>query len=156
MRRREPAAELGRAEQLPTIAGAAIAYGHSIVAQSPIDVNMGKQLKSSDRHGREARADRDGPDDRRLGYGIEYSLLVMERIRLTALGGDGMLAAPLIVAPGQECVKVKECKAAEKDFPAWGDLRKARRHVGTHHRPRPALRRRGCPGHEPSRAPCGE
>ena len=28
-----------------TIAGAAIAYGHSLVAQSPIDVNIAKQLK---------------------------------------------------------------------------------------------------------------
>jgi acetyl-CoA decarbonylase/synthase complex subunit delta len=59
-----------------------------------------------------------------LGYGIEYTYSVMERIRQTGLGGDKMLAGPLIVAPGQECVKVKEVKASEKDFPAWGDLAK--------------------------------
>ena len=57
-----------------------------------------------------------------MGYGIEYTYSVMERIRLTGLGGDKLLAGPMIVAPGQECAKVKEAKAAEKDFPAWGDL----------------------------------
>ena len=56
------------------------------------------------------------------GYGIEYTYSVMERIRLTALNGDKMLAGPMIVSPGQECSKVKEYKAPEKDFPAWGDL----------------------------------
>ena len=59
-----------------------------------------------------------------MGYGIEYSYSVMERIRLTGLGGDRMLAGPMIVSPGQECAKIKELRASEKDFPAWGDLRK--------------------------------
>jgi CO dehydrogenase/acetyl-CoA synthase delta subunit len=35
-----------------------------------------------------------------------------------------MLAGPMMVAPGQECAKVKEFRASEKDFPAWGDLAK--------------------------------
>jgi acetyl-CoA decarbonylase/synthase complex subunit delta len=48
----------------------------------------------------------------------------MERIRLTALNGDKMLAGPMIVSPGQECAKIKELKASEKDFQAWGDLKK--------------------------------
>ena len=56
------------------------------------------------------------------GYGIEYSYSVMERIRLAGLGGDGMLAAPMIVSPGQECAKLKEYRALEADFPAWGNL----------------------------------
>ena len=29
-----------------------------------------------------------------MGYGIEYTYSVMERIRLTGLGGDKMLASP--------------------------------------------------------------
>jgi acetyl-CoA decarbonylase/synthase complex subunit delta len=57
-----------------------------------------------------------------LGYGLEYTYSVMERIRLTALGGDPMLAGPMIVAPGQECAKIKECRVSERDMPAWGDL----------------------------------
>jgi CO dehydrogenase/acetyl-CoA synthase delta subunit len=46
----------------------------------------------------------------------------MERIRMSGLGGDAMLAGPMIVTPGQECAKIKEFKAPESDFPAWGDL----------------------------------
>jgi acetyl-CoA decarbonylase/synthase complex subunit delta len=58
------------------------------------------------------------------GYGIEYTYSVMERIRQSGLGGDKMLALPMIVSPGFECAKVKEFKAAESDFPEWGDLGK--------------------------------
>ena len=56
------------------------------------------------------------------GYGIEYTYSVMERIRLTGLDGDRMLAAPMIVSPGQECARIKEYRAQGADFPAWGNL----------------------------------
>ena len=48
---------------------------------------------------------------------------------LTALGGDQALACPMILSPGAECAKIKELRAAEKDFPAWGDLARAA-HLG--------------------------
>jgi CO dehydrogenase/CO-methylating acetyl-CoA synthase complex beta subunit/CO dehydrogenase/acetyl-CoA synthase delta subunit len=106
-----------------TIAGAALAYGHSVVSQSPIDVNIAKQmnilLTNMDLKTENIIMD---PMTGATGYGIEYSYSVMERIRMTGLGGDKLLAGPMIVAPGQECVKIKEFKASEKDFPAWGDL----------------------------------
>ena len=108
-----------------TIAGVAIAYGHSVVAQAPIDVNIGKQLNilltNMDLKPEQIVMD---PMTGALGYGIEYTYSVMERIRQTGLGGDKMLTGPLVVAPGQECVKVKEFKASSADFPAWGDLAK--------------------------------
>jgi acetyl-CoA synthase len=108
-----------------TIAGAAMAYGHSIVAQSPIDVNIAKQmnilLTNMDIKPGNIVMD---PLTSAAGYGIEYTYSVMERIRLTALNGDKMLAGPMIVSPGQECIKVKEVKASEAEFPAWGDLGK--------------------------------
>jgi acetyl-CoA synthase len=108
-----------------TIAGAALAYGHTLVAQSPIDVNISKQMNillgNMDIKKENIVID---PLTGATGYGIEYTYSVMERIRITALGGDQMLAGPMIVAPGQECSKIKEYKAAEKDFPLWGDLAK--------------------------------
>ncbi len=106
-----------------TIAGAAIGYGHSIVAQSPIDVNIAKQINIL-LTGMNVKPEQIvmDPMTGAAGYGIEYTYSVMERIRLTWLGGDKMLAGPMIVAPGQECAKIKEAKALEKDFPAWGDL----------------------------------
>jgi len=59
-----------------------------------------------------------------MGYGIEYTYSVMERIRQTGLGGDNMLRSPMLVSVGQECMKIKEAKASEKDFPNWGDTAK--------------------------------
>jgi acetyl-CoA synthase len=106
-----------------TIAGAAMAYHHCLVAQSPIDVNIAKQmnilLTNMDIKTEKIVMD---PLTSAAGYGIEYTYSVMERIRQTALNGDKMLAGPMIVSPGQECAKVKEYKASQTDFPAWGNL----------------------------------
>jgi len=108
-----------------TIAGAAMAFGHTIVSQSPIDVNIAKQmnilLTNMDIKPEQIVMD---PMTGATGYGIEYTYSVMERIRLTALNGDKMLAGPLIVSTGQECIKIKEFKATESEFPVWGDLAK--------------------------------
>jgi acetyl-CoA synthase len=108
-----------------TIAGAALAYGHCVVSQSPIDVNIGKQMNIllTNMNVKPEQIVMD-PMTGAMGYGIEYTYSVMERIRQTGLGGDKMLAGPLIVSPGQECAKVKELKATEAEFPAWGALEK--------------------------------
>jgi acetyl-CoA synthase len=108
-----------------TIAGAALGYNHSIVTQSPIDVNIGKQinilLTNMDVKLEQIIMD---PMTGSVGYGLEYTYSVMERVRYTGITGDKMLSGPMIVSPGQECAKSKEVKAEEKDFPAWGDLGK--------------------------------
>ncbi len=107
------------------IAGAALANGHTIVSQSPIDVNIAKQLNILlTNMGLKPEKIVIDPMTGAMGYGIEYTYSVMERIRLTGLGGDAMLASPMIVSPGQECAKIKEFKADEADFPTWGDLGK--------------------------------
>jgi acetyl-CoA decarbonylase/synthase complex subunit delta len=110
------------ADNYRTIAGAALAYGHCVVGQTPIDVNLAKQLNI-------LLANMDLPRDRvlmdpltgALGYGLEYTFSVMERIRLTALGGDKPLASPMIVCVGQEAWKVKEASAPRSKFPEWGE-----------------------------------
>jgi acetyl-CoA decarbonylase/synthase complex subunit delta len=108
-----------------TIAGAALAYGHAVVSQSPIDVNIAKQMNIllTNMDVKEESIIMD-PMTGAAGYGIEYTYSVMERIRYTGLNGDKMLAGPMIVSPGQECARIKESKAPERDFPAWGDLSK--------------------------------
>jgi len=106
-----------------TIAGAAMAYGHTLVAQAPIDVNISKQLNILlTNMGLAADRIIIDPMTSTIGYGIEYTYSVMERIRLTGLGGDNMLLSPMIVSVGQECAKIKEFKASESAFPDWGDL----------------------------------
>ena len=62
------------------------------------------------------------PTTSALGYGVEYTYSVMERIRVTALDGEPMLCAPMIVSTGVETGKIKEAKAPESDFPAWGKV----------------------------------
>jgi len=107
------------------IAGAALAYGHTVVAQGPLDVNITKQLCIlMGQMGLPAEKIVIDPMASAVGYGVEYAYSVMERIRLTALGGDAPLAQPMIVSVGQECHKIKELKAEESDFPAWGSLEK--------------------------------
>jgi len=108
-----------------TIAGAAMAYGHSVVAQAPIDVNISKQLNILlTNMGLPHNKIVIDPMTSAIGYGVEYTYSVMERIRSTGLGGDNMLLSPMIVSVGQECARIKEFKATEQAFPEWGDLTK--------------------------------
>ena len=107
-----------------TIAAACIAYSHTIVAQSPIDVNLAKQLNI-------LLTEMNFPPDKiimdpltgALGYGLEYSYSIMERIRIEGLAGDKMLAFPMLANPGYESFRVKETRAPERDYPGWGDLK---------------------------------
>ncbi len=106
-----------------TIAAACIAYGHTLVAQTPIDVNLAKQLNIllTDMEFPRERIVMD-PLTSTLGYGIEYTYSIMERIRIDGLAGDEMLAFPMLVNPGYESARVKEARAPESDNPQWGDI----------------------------------
>ncbi len=105
-----------------TIAASCMAYGHAIVAQSPIDVNMAKQLNI-------LLTDMNFPSEKivmdpltgALGYGLEYTYSIMERIRIDGLAGDKMLAFPMLVNPGYECSKVKESRVPVEEYADWGD-----------------------------------
>ena len=110
------------ADHYKTLVAACAAYGHCLVAESPIDVNMAKQLNILVR---EMNFPPDAvvmdPLTGGLGYGLEYTYSVMERIRIQALGGDDLMQAPMICFVGQEAWKVKETKVDEADMPSWGD-----------------------------------
>ncbi|MBN1351871.1 acetyl-CoA decarbonylase/synthase complex subunit delta [candidate division KSB1 bacterium] len=106
-----------------TIAAACIAYNHSLVAQSPIDVNLAKQLNIllNDMNFPASRIVMD-PLTGALGYGLEYTYSIMERIRNDGLAGDKMLASPMLITTGYESSAVKESRAPESDYPEWGDV----------------------------------
>lgn len=112
-------------EHYKTPVASAIAYGHAVVAETPIDVNLCKQLNI-------LISDLNFPADRivvdpltgGLGYGLEYTYSVMERIRLQALDGDAMMQMPFICFAGQEAWKAKEAKVGEEKEPLWGDKKK--------------------------------
>jgi acetyl-CoA decarbonylase/synthase complex subunit delta len=106
---------LGTAEagRYRSIAAAALAYNHSLIAQSPIDVNLAKQLNILLR---EIGVQRDhimiDPYTGALGYGFEYSYSAMERIRFSALKGDTDLAMPIICS-AIDSLAIKEVREAE-------------------------------------------
>jgi len=106
---------LGTAEagRYRSIAAAVLAYNHSIIAQSPIDINLAKQLNILLR---EIGVQRDhiliDPYTGALGYGFEYSFSAMERIRYSALKGDTDLAMPMICS-AVDSLTIKEVREAE-------------------------------------------
>ena len=106
-----------------TIVAAALGNGHLVVAFSPIDVNLAKQMNI-------LIGDMGLPLDRvlmdpntgALGYGIEYTYSVMERLRLASLMGDAMTQQPMICNLGDEAWRQKESRAADGVPEAWGAL----------------------------------
>ena len=104
-----------------TLAGSVLADGHSIIAESPIDVNIAKQLNIliSDM-GLPLERIVINPTIGALGYGLEYAYSIMERARLAALSGDKTLASPYICFVGQEAWRTKEAKVPEVEMPLWG------------------------------------
>jgi acetyl-CoA decarbonylase/synthase complex subunit delta len=105
-----------------TIVAAALANGHLVVAKSPIDVNLAKQLNIliNDMRLELERILMD-PTTGALGYGIEYTYSVVERLRIAALTGDRMTQQPMICTVGEEAWRAKESKVNEGVPAAWGD-----------------------------------
>jgi acetyl-CoA decarbonylase/synthase complex subunit delta len=104
-----------------TLTAAVLADGHNIIAESPIDINIAKQLNiliSDLGLGLEKIVI--NPTIGALGYGLEYAYSIMERARLSALSGDRMMAMPFICLVGQEAWRAKEARANEKEFPLFG------------------------------------
>lgn len=113
-------------ENYKPITAAAMGYGHVVIAESPIDVNMAKQLNIlMTQMGLPADRILIDPSTGAVGYGIEYSYTVMERLRLAALNqNDEMTQMPMIVNLGKEAWRAKEARATEAEEPTWGDAAK--------------------------------
>lgn len=103
-----------------TLAATCLADGHSIIAESPIDINIAKQLNIliSDMGFDPARVVMH-PTTTSLGYGMEYVYSIMERSRLAAFMGDKMLSMPFVLFAGEEAWKVKEAKESEAQGVNW-------------------------------------
>lgn len=107
------------------IGAAAIAYGHSVLASSPIDVNLAKQLNI-------LLGNLGVPEDRilidpttgGLGYGLEYTYSVMERDRMAALTQEDVkLQNPIICNLANEVWKTKEARTGREEDPKLGEER---------------------------------
>jgi len=110
-------------EDYKAVTSACMANNHLVIAQSPIDINICKQLNILIAEMSTAMANRIiiDPTIAALGYGIEYSYSIMERARNGALQGDKMLAMPMIGNVGLEVWRTKEANTPGEGEPGWGE-----------------------------------
>ena len=117
---------IGKAQEAnyKTIGAAAMANGHKLIAMSELDINLSKQLNILiTQMGISAENIVTDPMSSALGYGLEYTYSVMERIRLAALAqNDGKMQPPIMGDVGIYVWKIKETQASEEDLPEWGAL----------------------------------
>jgi acetyl-CoA decarbonylase/synthase complex subunit delta len=108
------------------VGASALGYGHTIVSSSPIDVNLAKQLNILlGNLGVQSDKIIIDPTTGGLGYGMEYSYSVMERIRMAALTQeDDKLQVPMINNIGNEVWKCKEAGQGADEAPTQGDPEK--------------------------------
>jgi len=117
---------IGKAQEAnyKTIVAAAMANNHKLIAMSELDINLSKQLNILIiQMGIERERLMTDPMCAALGYGLEYTYSVMERIRLAALAqNDTTMQPPMLGDIGMYVWKVKETQALEADLPYWGSL----------------------------------
>jgi len=117
---------IGKAQEAnyKTVAAAAMANNHKLIAMSELDINLSKQLNIL--IGQMGFAKENlitDPMASALGYGLEYTYSVMERIRLAALSqNDETMQPPMLGDIGMYVWKTKETQAPESDLPEWGSL----------------------------------
>ncbi|MBI2304026.1 MAG: acetyl-CoA decarbonylase/synthase complex subunit delta [Chloroflexi bacterium] len=106
-----------------TIIAACMANNHVAVAKTPVEINLAKQLNIliCDM-GLAPDSILMDPTTGALGYGLEYTYSVMERLRLAGLQGDKMAAMPMFCTVGEEAWRQKEARATEGIPAAWGDI----------------------------------
>ena len=108
------------------IGAAAIGYHHTVIASTPIDINLAKQLNIL--LGNLGVADDMiivDPTVSCIGYGIEYCYSVMERMRMAGLTQqDEKLQFPLICNVSKEAWKTKEVHIPTAEDPTMVDAKK--------------------------------
>jgi acetyl-CoA decarbonylase/synthase complex subunit delta len=108
------------AESYVEITDACIQHGHSLITESPIDINIAKQVNI-------LVQDRGLAGDRivmyattgALGYGLEYAYSIMENTRLLGLAGDRYMNKPQIAFVGQETWRAKEAARDRESGIMW-------------------------------------
>lgn len=105
-------------------AAAGLAYNQIVGAESAVDINLAKQLNViTTQLGVKAQSIVMNVGTACAGYGYEYVVSTMDRIKGAALGqNDNMLQMPIITPVASETWGVKEASAPEADVPEWGPV----------------------------------
>jgi acetyl-CoA decarbonylase/synthase complex subunit delta len=118
-----------REKNYRTLVAVCLADKHKLIAESPLDINIAKQVNilCTDA-GFPLKDIVIFPTTGALGYGMEYVYSIQERGRLAGLRGDKLLAQPVICDVGFEAWRVKEAKAppfasvTDENRPHWGPM----------------------------------
>jgi len=104
-------------------AAAGLAYNQKLGAESAVDINLAKQLNVvTTQLGVKADSIIMDIGTATVGYGYEYVVSTMDRIKAAALAqNDAMLQMPIITPVASEAWNVKESMASEEDMPEWGN-----------------------------------
>lgn len=104
-------------EAYERVARAALVNGHSVMAKTNMDVNQAVRLNEL-LSGVGLSTDRVVVDvtTGAIGYGVEYTISTIERLRLRALRGDEMAAAPIIFF-ASESLFIRELEEADSPAP---------------------------------------
>lgn len=109
-------------ENYNTIVAACMVHKHTVIAQSPLDINICKQTNILiSEMGLPADKIIIDPSIGGLGYGIEYAYSIQERGRIGTLQGDKMLSMPVLGTIGFEAWKAKEANVNTEEFSGWGE-----------------------------------
>ena len=107
-------------ENYEVVGKAILDHGHTAIAQSPLDINLLKELN--------VKLSKFFPPERividclssALGYGMEYSFSLMERVKqIGIMTKDSMTMMPIIANLGAECWKTKQAKENKVQGLLW-------------------------------------
>jgi acetyl-CoA decarbonylase/synthase complex subunit delta len=107
-------------ENYEVVGRAILDHGHTAIAQSPLDINLLKELN--------VKLSKFFPPERividslssALGYGMEYSFSLIERVKqIGVITKDSMTMMPIIANLGAECWKTKQAKENKEQGLLW-------------------------------------
>ena len=110
-------------ENYEPISKAALDHGHCIIAQTPLDINLEKELN--------VKLLKTFPPDKividptssALGYGMEYGFTITERTKhIGVMFGDNTMQMPVIGDIGGECWKTKQAKEDKERGVLWESI----------------------------------
>lgn len=103
-------------------ASAGLAYKQIVGAESAVDINLAKQLNVLlTQLGVNGQSIVMNVGTAAAGYGFEYVVSTMDRIKAAALSqNDATLQMPIVTPVASEVWGVKEAVASEADMPEWG------------------------------------
>jgi len=107
-------------ENYEVVGRAILDHGHTAITQSPLDINLLKELNV--KVGKFFPSDRIviDPLSSALGYGMEYSFSLIERVKqIGIITRDSMTMMPIIANLGGECWKTKQAKENKERGLLW-------------------------------------